>query len=315
MSFSSLEKVGLVSVLIVAYVSIKKLVVFIYNNFLGPTARKIDFKSMGQWALITGSTDGVGKAYARALANKGCDIILVSRTESKLSEVAAEIERDFHVKTMCIVADFTESENIYDHIEKQLLGLEIGVLVNNVGVSYPYPEYFLDLPEKDLLCDRIIKANVVAVTKMCSMIMPGMVERKKGVVINISSLLATMPSPMYTIYAATKLYVDKFTQDLASSYGSKGIVVQSVKPGAVATKMSKIHRATWMAPSPDVYVSSALSTCGKSVSTTGYGPHDLLWGFIATLEFVSPTAALWLVNKTTENIRNRALKKMSSSKS
>lgn len=104
--------------------------------------------------------------------------------------------------------------------------------------------------------------------------------------------------------------MDKLSRDLATVYEKHGLIIQSVLPGPVATKMSKIHRATWMAPTPEVYVASALGKCGKGRATTGYLPHDLLVGFISGLGCVCPAAAEWLVTKTTENIRRRALRKV-----
>lgn len=104
--------------------------------------------------------------------------------------------------------------------------------------------------------------------------------------------------------------MDKFTEDLASSYEPKGLIIQSVLPGPVATKMLKASRPTWMAPLADKFVESALSTCGKQRHTTGYRPHDLLVGTIGLIESICPAAAVWLITRTSENIRLRALKKM-----
>lgn len=279
------------------------------------------------FSVVTGATDGLGKAYSEALAKKGLSIVLISRTQGKLEAVAREIGQRQHtfwettkkiyffftetkhqVETKIIAVDFTAGDHIYHEIEKQLTGLEVGLLINNVGMSYPHPEYFLELKNKDEIYKNIIECNIASVTNMCKVVMPGMVERRKGVVINISSTAAAIPSPLMTVYAATKAYIDKFSNDLAAEYAKYNIVVQCLLPGYVATKMSKIRRSTWMAPSPQVFVKDALRTVGVHQTTTGYFPHTLLIGVIHTLDAISPKLSRWIIIRTMENIRARALR-------
>jgi 17beta-estradiol 17-dehydrogenase / very-long-chain 3-oxoacyl-CoA reductase len=115
-------------------------------------------------------------------------------------------ESEYNVHTKIIEADFSsDSNDMYHTMEKELYGMEIGILINNVGMSYPYPEYFLDLPDRDKLYPQIIKCNISSTTNMSLMILPQMVERKKGVVVNISSTVAIIPSPLLTVYSATKV--------------------------------------------------------------------------------------------------------------
>lgn len=190
-----------------------------------------------------------------------------------------------------------------------LWGYEIGVLVNNVGLSYPHPELFLDLPFKDKIYTSIINCNVYAITKMCLLVMPGMVERKRGLVINLSSTAAEIPSPMLTVYGATKSYVTKFSADLAAEYQKYGIVVQCLMPGYVATKMSKIRKSTWMSPSPKDYVKSAVRYIGVEESSTGYFPHALLLGVINFIEGWSTKGARWIIMSMMQTIRMRAIKR------
>lgn len=139
--------------------------------------------------------------------------------------------------------------------------------------------------------------------------MPGMVERKKGIVINVSSTAAQISSPLLTVYAASKAYVEKFSEDLGTEYAKSGIIVQCILPGYVATKMSKIRSATWMAPSPHKYVKSALSTLGIEDRTTGYFPHSLLVGVIHLIQSISPKLEKIIVIRTMENIKARALRR------
>ncbi|MEJ1278472.1 hydroxysteroid (17-beta) dehydrogenase 12 [Cricetulus griseus] len=116
---------------------------------------------LGEWAVVTGGTDGIGKSYAEELAKRGMKIVLISRSQDKLDQVSSEIKEKFKVETRTIAVDFT-LDDIYDKIKTGLAGLEIGVLVNNVGMSYEYPEYFLEVPDLD---------NVTR------LVLPGMVER------------------------------------------------------------------------------------------------------------------------------------------
>ncbi|XP_069479427.1 very-long-chain 3-oxoacyl-CoA reductase [Ambystoma mexicanum] len=236
---------------------------------------------LGRWAVVTGATDGIGKAYVEELARRGMKIVLVSRSQEKLDQVAREIEEKFKVETKTIAADFSDSQAIYKRIQSGLDGLDIGTLVNNVGLSYSYPEYFLDIPDLDNTLNSMININITSVVQMTRLVLPGMLERSRGVILNISSASALYPVPLLTVYSATKAFVDFFSRGLHAEYKSKGIIVQSVLPFFVATKMSKIRKPTWDKPSPECYVRSALGTVGLQSQTNGYWVHALL-GWITT---------------------------------
>lgn len=218
-------------------------------------------------------------------------------------------EKKYSVKTHTIQADFCGNLEIYAHIEKECMGYEIGILINNVGMSYPHPEYFLSVTKESNIYENLIKCNIISVNKMCEIVMPGMFDRKRGIVINISSTTALIPSPLLTVYGATKAYVDKFSADLAAEYSRHGIIVQCILPGFVATKMSKIRSSTWMAPSPDKFVSHAIRTIGVHDRTTGYYAHTLLVSVVNMVHSISPSMSRWFVIRTMENLRARALRR------
>lgn len=260
---------------------------------------------LGEWAVVTGSTDGIGKAYAEELAKCGMKVVLVSRSQDKLNQVSSEIREKFKVETRTIAVDFA-SEDIYDKIQASLAGLKIGVLVNNVGMSYEYPEYFLEVPDLDNTIKKLININVLSVCKMTRLVLPGMVERSKGAILNISSASGMVPVPLLTIYSATKAFVDFFSQCLHEEYKSKGIFVQSVLPFFVATKLAKIRKPTLKTPSSETYVKSAMKTVGLKSRTNGYPVHSLMGSIFSIL----PS---WLYFKIILNfnksLRARSLKK------
>ncbi|XP_024414508.2 very-long-chain 3-oxoacyl-CoA reductase [Desmodus rotundus] len=261
--------------------------------------------ALGEWAVVTGSTDGIGKSYAEELAKHGMKVVLISRSQDKLNQVSSEIREKFKVETKTIAVDFV-SEDIYEKIKTSLAGLNIGVLVNNVGVAYEYPEYFLEIPDLDNTIKKLITVNILSVCKMTQLVLPGMVKRSKGVILNISSFSGMFPVPLLTIYSATKAFVDFFSQCIHEEYKSNGIFVQSVLPFYVATKLAKIRKTSLQIPSAETYVKLALKTVGLKPRTNGYPIHSLLGSIFSVL----PS---WLYFKiimnSNKSVRARYLKK------
>ncbi|XP_067934952.1 very-long-chain 3-oxoacyl-CoA reductase-like isoform X2 [Watersipora subatra] len=267
-------------------------------------------KKLGSWAVVTGATDGIGKAYAIALAKKGANIVLISRTASKLDAVAEEISAVANVQTKCITADFSGGVDIYGSIYKDLEGLDIGILINNVGMSYEYPEYLHQVPNRDETFDRMLHINIFSVTFMTTMILPQMVAKRKGAIVNIGSA-SCFGFPLLTVYAASKAYVDSFSKNLAVEYADKGITVQSIYPFLVSTKMSRT-KPNFTAPPAQKFADSALSTLGLEPATTGYFAHWLLGSIYH--ELLPFGMMMKLSYSMCQGVRAKALKKIAAKK-
>jgi len=120
-----------------------------------------DLIKKGKWALVTGATDGIGKCYCELLAKEGFDILLVSRTLAKLQATASELQTKHGIKTDIFVADFTKTD-FYDKMEEYIKDLDIGVLVNNVGMFYDGPDYFISDRYPKEFNRNMINCNVMS---------------------------------------------------------------------------------------------------------------------------------------------------------
>jgi 17beta-estradiol 17-dehydrogenase / very-long-chain 3-oxoacyl-CoA reductase len=192
--------------LLVAVRAAARFALWVYAAFLRPG--KPLRRRYGAWAVVTGATDGIGRAVAFRLAASGLGLVLVGRNQEKLAAVAAEIKAR-HPKVpevRTFVLDFA-GEGLAAGVEAlkdSIRGLDVGVLVNNAGVSYPYARYFHEVDEE--LMRTLIRVNVEGVTRVTHAVLPAMVERKRGAIVNIGSGAASVvPSdPLYSVYAATK---------------------------------------------------------------------------------------------------------------
>ncbi|XP_025202941.1 inactive hydroxysteroid dehydrogenase-like protein 1 [Melanaphis sacchari] len=231
----------------------------------------------GKWAVVTGSTDGIGKEYAKELAKRGLNIVLISKSIDKLNKIASEIEQESNVEVKVIQADFSKGQMIFDHIAKELDDMEIGILINNVGKQYLYPMYINEVPESTVW--DMVNINVGTVTHMTKLVLPGMQKRKRGAIVNVSSSAELQPMPLMAIYAATKSYIKSFTEALRIEYEEDNITVQHLFPLFVCTKMNafsyKLQETTLFVPDAKTYATNAVNTLGMVDHSTGYWAHGI----------------------------------------
>ena len=183
--------------------------------------------------VVTGCSKGIGLCYANELAKKGMNLVLIARKVELLNKIAEEIRAKYGVQVEVLIADFGHGATIYKDIEEGLANKDIGILVNNVGVAYGIKRFHKESEENIL---NMINVNIGAMTLMTKMILPKMEAKKKGAIINVSSMYAFAPQQYakgVTMYSATKAYVDFLSRGLSYECSDKGITVQSVCPGKV----------------------------------------------------------------------------------
>ncbi|XP_004846142.1 testosterone 17-beta-dehydrogenase 3 [Heterocephalus glaber] len=233
--------------------------------------------SMGQWAVITGAGDGIGKAYSFELARQGLNVILISRTLEKLQTIATEIEKTTGRNVKIIQTDFTK-DDIYDYIKENLKGLEIGVLVNNVGMIPSHvPSHFLTTSDR---IQSLIHCNITSVVKMTQLVLRHMESRGKGLILNISSGVALRPWPLFSLYSASKVFVRTFSKALQVEYRKKGIIIQVLTPFAVSTSMTNHLDTSMMIKSADGFVKESLNYVMAGDEACGSLAHEILGRFL-----------------------------------
>ena len=294
---------------------------FVWAHFLRPSQ---DPRRYGAWAVVTGCTDGIGRAYASELARKGApaghgpgrtrwcrrlgavavaaplsarwasqcarqpspatfflaglNLVLISRCKAKLEACAAELQQRHGVATRVIAADLCAADAAaYRRVAATLEGLDVGLLVNNAGLSYDHSEYLADL--EDELVPALLAVNAAAPTlvrsgarrapgarhpfapfcrwrrqpgasccapapppQLAKLVLPGMLRRRRGLIVNLGSGVTALPaSPMLSVYAGTKAYIDFWSQSLGWELRRSGVQVQCQVPMFVATKMAKLR--------------------------------------------------------------------------
>ncbi|XP_022727263.1 very-long-chain 3-oxoacyl-CoA reductase 1-like isoform X2 [Durio zibethinus] len=189
-----------------------------------------NLKDYGSWAIVTGCTDGIGKALAFQLASKGLHLVLVGRNPSKLEATLNAIHERFgaQVETRNVVIDLAKSsgEEISKTMKDVIRGLDIGVLVNNAGLAYPSARFFHEVDSE--LMESIIKVNIEGATWITKAVLPVMMKKKKGAIVNVGSGSSggICSYPLYTIYAATKAYLAMWSRSINLEYKKNGIDIQ-----------------------------------------------------------------------------------------
>ncbi|XP_068206594.1 hydroxysteroid dehydrogenase-like protein 1 [Palaemon carinicauda] len=255
-------------------------------------------KKYGGWAVVTGSTDGIGRAYVMELAKRGFNIVLIARNSHKLQKVAEKIIGTYHVQAETIKCDFSGGRPIYENIANSFAGKDIGVLVNNVGVL-AVPKEFQNITEDEVWNQILV--NVASVPAMSKIVLPGMLKRKRGLIVNIASSLGAMPFPYFQVYAATKAFVRSFSIALGYEYRGTGVAVQTVLPGAVATKMTAwnedMSKPGLTIPTPADFASQAVATIGYAKETAGYWSHEIQLMVLRSLpEFIVMMMARMMID-------------------
>ena len=184
---------------------------------------------MKRTALITGASSGIGEAFADVFAAEGFDLVLTARREDRLRAVAARLERRHGVRVDVIVADLADPQAPASLCQRiAASGVTIDALVNNAGYGLPGAYLASEWARHAAL----MQVMVVGLSELTHRLLPPMIDRGFGRIINVASLAALVPAPAgHTLYAACKAFVVKFSESLAGEVGRFGVHVTAVCPG------------------------------------------------------------------------------------
>ncbi|HEY7134599.1 MAG TPA: SDR family oxidoreductase [Acidimicrobiia bacterium] len=217
-------------------------------------------------ALVTGASAGLGEAFARALAARGDDLVLVARSKPRLDDLADRLRDACHVDVETLSADLTDPAQLAD-VEARLTdpGKLVGLLVNNAGFGSAGRFSDLEIDEEE----REVRLNVVAPVRLTHAALAAMGGRGAGRIVNVSSLAAYQPNPGMATYGATKAFVSSFTRAIQEEARARGVQVMLLEPGFTRTEFqaragvdqSDVPSFLWM--TADQVVDAALKTLDR----------------------------------------------------
>lgn len=188
----------------------------------------------GPWALITGASSGIGEEFARQLAARGLNLVLVARREERLLSLAEQLNTQHQVEVKVVAMDLTRPD-LLPAMQAAVGDLEIGLLINNAGVAVDGAFHKQDLARHQMM----YRLNAAAPMELAHHFVQPMLERKQGGIIFTSSVSAFFAAPFVGHYAATKAYILSLAESMNFELGRKGIKVQALCPGYTRTEMAE----------------------------------------------------------------------------
>lgn len=187
-------------------------------------------------ALITGSSSGIGLELAKIHASKGGDLVLVARREDELNKLKTELETKYSIEVKVYKSDLSQPGAAKELAERlSEANIQIDVLMNNAGFG-GHGRFHERNIDQDI---EMIRLNAIALTELTHFIVPQMIQRGKGRILNTASSAAFMPGPLQAVYFATKAYVVSFSQAIHHELKPLGISVTALCPGPVKTGFEK----------------------------------------------------------------------------
>ena len=257
-------------------------------------------------ALVTGASSGIGEALALVCAQHQFDLILVARNQQKLNALATQLNREYGVEVLVKPCDLT-APGAVKLLSEELLseGKEVDILINNAGVL-EHGAFVSIAPEDH---QNILQLNVVALTGMLAHILPTMVARGTGRVLNVASIGAFQPLPSVATYSATKAFVLSLSESLAEEVRGTGVTVTALCPGLTATNMmaSAQQKSPALTNIPNRVVADAYSVAQKGFRDCLKGKAIVVPGVYIFISIFSRATPKWLVRYVTGIIGRRTI--------
>lgn len=187
-----------------------------------------------KWALVTGASSGIGLAYAKELASRGYQLVIVSNEEQAIQEKGEQIAQEYGVEVLPLYRDLAipgAAKELYDTCQAKEIPIE--VLVNNAGMFY----FCETLQAKPATVEKILYLHMTTPTQLCYYFGQEMKRRRHGYILNMSSIACWFPFPGIALYSSTKRFLKSFSRSLRTELQDYGVSVTAVCPGAVATNL------------------------------------------------------------------------------
>jgi len=190
-------------------------------------------------ALITGASSGIGEELAELFARDKSSLILVARSQDKLQALADRLAKTYGIQTLVLPCDLSlpdAARTLFEAVTAA--GWTVDCLVNNAG--FGGMGYFDEIPESEAI--SLLQVNILALTQLTRLILPGMVARKRGRILNVASTAAFQPGPNAVVYYASKAYVWYFSEGLQTELSGTGVTVTCLAPGPTRTNFGEVAR-------------------------------------------------------------------------
>lgn len=187
-------------------------------------------------ALVTGASAGIGRELAAVLAREGHDLVLVARREAEMVELARRLERDHGATSRVVPVDLAQSDAASQVVKAIGADAVVDVLVNNAGFG-GHGRFAETDRDREL---RMLAVNVVALTDLTKLLLPGMVARGRGRILNVASTAGFQPGPYMAVYYASKAYVVSLSQAIAEELTGTGVTVTALCPGVTESEFHAV---------------------------------------------------------------------------
>ena len=220
----------------------------------------VERTDLNPFAVVTGASRGIGAAYARVLASRGHDLLLVSRDETRLTHLARELEANHGIQAHVFIVDLSRPDAAHQlFVESRQYRQTPDMLINNAGfglygefVSHPLPRI-----------QEMLHVHVRTVVESIRLFLPGMIERGSGSIINVASIAGLLPIPHFAEYAATKAFLVSFSEALAEEVRATGVCIQACCPGQTETDF---HASAGLRPPTSLPMQTAAQVVHTSLA-------------------------------------------------